>query len=188
MGILGYSLRRHIGKALKARSQAIRTALTKYNSAAAELQPPRVELSWDEVVEYAFLADFDLLRDTRQDIRERPWATPAARLAMDSYFKILRAREEIMRLNVEIPRFATYLHDEDIYLRAKETRIQPTDPTLANAIRIHRLESGRFNQHHSLTINKIVCLKGFSGGPLLGTYLPHPTPTLPNLHLTTRQQ
>lgn len=64
MDILGYSLRKHIGKALKARSQAIRTALTKYNSAAAELQPPHVELSWDEVVEYAFLADFDLLQDT----------------------------------------------------------------------------------------------------------------------------
>ena len=102
MDILGYSLRKHIGKALKAHSQAIRTGLTKYNSAAAELQPPHDELSWDEVVEYAFLADFDLLRDTRQDIRKRPWATPAARLTMDSYFKILRAKEEIVRLNVEI--------------------------------------------------------------------------------------
>ena len=87
-----------------------------------------------------------------------------------------------MRLNVEIPRFATYMHDEDIYLHAKEASIRPTNPTLANAIRIHRLESGRFSEHHRLTINKIVCLKSFSGG----THLPHPSPTLPNL--TTRQQ
>jgi len=34
-----------------------------------------------------FLADFDLLRDARQDISQRPWATPAGRLAMDLYFK-----------------------------------------------------------------------------------------------------
>ena len=39
---------------------------------------------------YTFLADFDLLRDTRQDIRSRPWATPAGRLALDNYFKVLR--------------------------------------------------------------------------------------------------
>lgn len=107
---------------------------------------------------------------------------------MDSYFKILRTREEIMHLNIEIPRFATYIHDEDIYLCAKEAYIRPTSPTLTHAIRIHRLESGRFNEHHRLMINKIICLKGFSGGPLLGTHHPHPTSALPNLHLTTRQQ
>ena len=66
-----------------------------------ELNPPCPTLDWDQVVEYTFLADFDLLRDTRQDIRSRPWATPAARLAMDSYFKVLHAAEEIERLNVE---------------------------------------------------------------------------------------
>ena len=67
--MLGYSLRRHIGNALKSRSTAIRTAVAKYNIAAANLCPPRQELTWEEVVEYAFLADFDLLRDARQDIR-----------------------------------------------------------------------------------------------------------------------
>ncbi|KAK0441211.1 uncharacterized protein EV420DRAFT_1769035 [Desarmillaria tabescens] len=71
MSHTGYKMRKHIGKALKARSQAIRTALTQYNVAAATLIPPRPLLKWERVVEYAFLADFDLLRDVRKDMSER---------------------------------------------------------------------------------------------------------------------
>ncbi|KAG6888720.1 hypothetical protein C0992_007679 [Termitomyces sp. T32_za158] len=67
---LGYKLRKHIGKALKARLQAVQNALDKYNMAAHALSPPCPELSWDLVVEYAFLADFDLLSDTREDDEE----------------------------------------------------------------------------------------------------------------------
>jgi hypothetical protein len=132
--IIGYSLRKHIANALKARSQAIRTALVNYNSAVADLNPPRPSLSWEEVVEYAFLSDFDLLRDTRQDIRKKPWATPAGRLAMDGYFKLLRAKEEIVRLNVEIPRLATYMRDEEAYLQLKEKEVKATNPALAYQI------------------------------------------------------
>lgn len=85
-------MRKHIANALKARSRAIRTALDRYNTAAATLVPPRQLLDWEQVVEYAFLSDFDLLRDTRQDIRSRPWATPAARLAMDQSFNFAAPR------------------------------------------------------------------------------------------------
>ena len=130
----GYNLRKHIGNALKSRSVAIRTALVKYNTAAANLRPPRQLLSWEEVVECAFLADFDLLRDTRQDIRTRPWSTPATRLAMDSYFKLLCAEEEIIRLNIEIPRFLTFMRDEDAYLASKGEEVGLTDPGIAYQI------------------------------------------------------
>ncbi|KAF7967190.1 hypothetical protein HWV62_35588, partial [Athelia sp. TMB] len=131
--------------ALQSRSSAIRTALDKYNAAARALSPPRRQLKWDKVVEYAFLADFDLLRDTRQDISTRPWVTPAGRLAMDHHFKILRACEEILRLNVEIRRVATYLVDEDRYLRTCET------------------QRGRFNARHVQRLHAITELPGFTG-------------------------
>ena len=121
-------------------------------------------------MEYAFLADFDLLRDTRQDIRKRPWATPAGRFAMDNYFKLLRAQEEIHRLNIETPRLATFIHDEDAYLSSAESNLQSTDAALAYQIQIHRMESSRFIQHHMEILNKIVQLKGYSGGQLLGTH------------------
>lgn len=165
-------MRKHIAKALKARSQAIRTSLLRYNLAAAELIPPRRLLGWEDVVEYAFLADFDLLRDTRQDIRSRPWASPAGRMAMDGYFKLLRAEEEISRLNVEIPRLATFMRDENNFLCCNEEEIQATHPALAHQISLHRMEGSRFILHHTKILNQIVALKGYSGGPLLGTHVP----------------
>ncbi|KAG6809423.1 hypothetical protein H0H92_000318 [Tricholoma furcatifolium] len=63
-------------------------ALDRYNAAAAAMSPSRPVLSWDQVVEYVFLANFDLLRNCCQDVNERPWARPSARLAMDQHFKI----------------------------------------------------------------------------------------------------
>ncbi|KIJ59155.1 hypothetical protein HYDPIDRAFT_101239, partial [Hydnomerulius pinastri MD-312] len=58
-----YKMCKHIGKALQARSAAIRTALDHYNAVAKALSPPRRTLTFDEVVKYAFLSDFNLLRD-----------------------------------------------------------------------------------------------------------------------------
>ncbi|KIK20250.1 hypothetical protein PISMIDRAFT_13140 [Pisolithus microcarpus 441] len=60
----GYKLRKHIAKALQTRSTAIKVALDRYNKCALAVRPPRQTLRWEQVVEYAFLADFDLLRDT----------------------------------------------------------------------------------------------------------------------------
>jgi len=133
-------MHKHITNALKARSRAFRTALDRYNTAATALVPPRQLLDWEQVVEYAFLSDFDLLRDTRQDIWSRPWATPAARLAMDQSFKIRCAKEEIKWLNIEIRHFATYMCDEDAYLQLKESCIKLSNPPLANQIVIHHME------------------------------------------------
>jgi len=162
-------MRKHIAKALQSRSQAIRSALEKYNTAARLLPIPCRQLDWKEVVEYAFLADFDLLRDARRDISNQPWATPAGRLAMDLHFKIERAHEEIARLNVEIRRVATYIRDEDHFLRYWETQTRPTDPRLAHHIKLHRLERGRFNAYHQRRLRDIARLNGFSGNILPGT-------------------
>jgi len=125
-------------------------------------------LEWKEVVEYAFLADFDLLRDVRQDISKRPWATPAGRLAMDHYFKMCRATEEIQRLDVEIRRVATYLVDEDRYLRTCEEQVRAFNPPLAHQISLHHAERSRFNAHHDYQLQEIAKIRGFSGSILPG--------------------
>ncbi|KAJ7808980.1 hypothetical protein B0H14DRAFT_3090965 [Mycena olivaceomarginata] len=120
----GYKLRKHIAKALQVRSKAVKTALQRYNDAAAAMDPPKPDLAWEKVVEYAFLAEFDLLRDGRADIRNEPWALPAGRVAMDQHFKMLRADEEIERLNLEIPRLLTYMADEREFLVYHEERLR----------------------------------------------------------------
>ncbi|KAJ7703810.1 hypothetical protein B0H14DRAFT_2647720 [Mycena olivaceomarginata] len=127
----GYKLRKHIAKALQTRSKTIRTALVRYNAAATSLDPPRCTVKWEEVVEFTFLPDFDLLRDLEGNAAIRPWATPAARALMDTHFKILRAKEEIQRLNIKIRRLVTYIRDEWDFLVAKEEEIRETDPDLA---------------------------------------------------------
>jgi len=127
----GYKLRKHISKALQARSQAVRTALDRYNTAAEAMSPPRRTLQWQDIVEYAFLADFDLLRDSRNDIQSHQWAT-AGHLAMDLFFKIEQAHEEIACLNVEIRRVLTYIIDEDNFLLTAQAVVQRTNPLLAH--------------------------------------------------------
>lgn len=162
MDCTGYKLRKHIAKALQARSQAIRTSLERYNAAALSLSRPK--LTWEQVVEYAFLAEFDLLREGRMDVRNRPWAKPASRLLMDRHFKIERAREEIQRLNIEIPRVVTYIQDEKDFLLRKEKEIVSTDAELAHQVRLYREERGRFDNVHMRRFYKLARLPGFTGG------------------------
>lgn len=159
----GYKLRKHIAKALRSRSQALATALKKYNTAAGALTPKAPTLSWDQVVEYAFLSDFDLLRDCRQDVRQRPWAEPANRVLRDSYFKTQRAHEEIQRLNVEIRQVVTYVQDEDRFLLAKEAEVAKTDPFLAHQIKQYHGLRTRFNTLHVHRFQKLAQMTGFSG-------------------------
>jgi len=73
---------KHIGQSLKNRSKSIQNAIAAYNEAAAALNPPRRKIAWDEVVDFSYLSEFNILRDTREDVRERKWATPQNRLLM----------------------------------------------------------------------------------------------------------
>lgn len=128
-------------------------------------------------MEYAYLSDFDLLRETRQNVQPRPWATPAGRFALDTHFKILRAHEEIDRLDVEIRRVATHLRDEDTYLRTREAHVKRTSTHLAHQIGVRRLLRGRFDQHHYKRIEAIRALPAFTGDLTPG----HPCHALPSL-------
>ncbi|KAI6020774.1 hypothetical protein PISMIDRAFT_53038, partial [Pisolithus microcarpus 441] len=126
---MGYKLHKHIAKALKACSAVIHTALNHFNTATHICSPPCPQLTFKEVVEYTFLADFDLLHNaTCEDISQHPWASPAVRAAMDQYFKVCHAEEEIKCLNVEIHHIITYLHDEDCYMRACIAKLQVSHP------------------------------------------------------------
>jgi hypothetical protein len=82
--LIGYKLRDKITNALCSRGEAICTAIATYNVAAAAVG--RAALTWREVVNMAELADFDLLREVKSDIRFCPWADPQRREAMVLHF------------------------------------------------------------------------------------------------------
>lgn len=164
----GYKMRKHISKALQQRSWAIQTAIARYNEAARAMIPERPQLTWEQVLDYAFLADFDLLRGSRDDVRARPWANQTTRFYMDSWFKIQRAEEEIKRLNVEIRRVITHLHDERRFLTAMELKVAQTDPMLAFQIRQYCSLRTRFADGHIRRFQKLAILPGFTGSIELG--------------------
>lgn len=167
----GYKLRKHISNALQQRSHAIRNAIDRYNVLVKQMKLSRPTLTWDQVVSYAFLADFDTLRDCRDDINKRPWANPGSRTLMDDYFEVLRAKEEIVRLNVEIQRVVTYLHDEEHFLLSKEQEIRKVDPILAHQIKRLQSERLRFSSLHMQHFHKLSSFPAFSGCLNLGQSL-----------------
>ncbi|KAJ7813582.1 hypothetical protein B0H13DRAFT_1665338, partial [Mycena leptocephala] len=177
----GYKMRKHIAKALQARSKAVKNAIDTYNSAAVLLDPPMPHLSWEQVVEYAFLADFDILRDTRAEVQSRPWTRPAYRLAMDRYFRILRTREEIKRLNVEIPCVVTWIRDEYKVLRRKEQELgteagkteEQAEADRGLALQVHRYRERRscFDNDHMRRFWALAKEPGFTGSLVPGKAL-----------------
>jgi hypothetical protein len=174
-------MRKHIAKALQARSKAVKNAIDTYNSAAVLLDLPMPHLSWEQVVEYAFLADFDILRDTRAEVQSHPWTRPAYQLAMDRYFRILRAREEIKRLNVEIPRVVTWIRDEYKVLRRKEQELgaeagkteEQAEADRGLALQVHRYRErcGRFDDDHMRRFWVLAKEPGFTGSLVPGKAL-----------------
>ncbi|KAJ3884618.1 hypothetical protein GG344DRAFT_71193 [Lentinula edodes] len=143
----GYKMRKHLASALKKRSKSIQSAITEYNTVAAKMKPKRQPVDWEEVVEYAFLSEFDILRDTREDIRERPWAVPANRVIITQFFKVIGAEDELSREKNE--------------LITRERELMPTNPTLALQVRNFRREWGRFHEVHKKRLLSITKLPGF---------------------------
>ncbi|KAJ6455539.1 hypothetical protein C8R47DRAFT_996729 [Mycena vitilis] len=166
LGMSAYKLREKIGKALRTRATAIQHALAEYNAAAILLNPPRQQFTWADVTNLASLAEFDLLRDTRTDIRTLPWADPARREAMVLYFGIKRAKEEIRRLNVEIRRLLSFMIDDHVdYVKAIQANISPSIPgsALAHELSIQLEHRNNVNRSIAERLVKTCHLVGFTG-------------------------
>ncbi|KZT31518.1 hypothetical protein SISSUDRAFT_995018, partial [Sistotremastrum suecicum HHB10207 ss-3] len=73
----GYKLRQHISKALTTRQQAIKAALEHYNDLASEFKPTRPTFDAQEIMECAYMGEFDILRLSRRGILNKPWTKPA---------------------------------------------------------------------------------------------------------------
>lgn len=113
------------------------------------------------------LADFDLLRDSRQDIRQQPWTQPSRREAMNLYFGIKRAKEEILRLNIEIRRLVTFMIDDHKdFHRAISTNI---DPALGQELSYQWEYRHQIHAQIASRLRQTSRLKGFTGTLLPGT-------------------
>ncbi|KAI0640725.1 hypothetical protein C8Q79DRAFT_920896 [Trametes meyenii] len=173
-----YKVRTYIAKNLQRRSEAIRTAVKQYNAAAQAITLPRPALDWVKVTHYAFLDEFELLRDTRNDIRAKPWAQPLAREAMKKYRRILRAREELIRCDVEVCRVHTWVVDENTALDWALREAQLRRDHIAGPLELYGVRRKQMNIRLLAVISQIHALDGFSGSKRPGRACkPLATPT-----------
>ncbi|KAF8585660.1 hypothetical protein K439DRAFT_1615792 [Ramaria rubella] len=145
----GYKLCKHIGKALKACSEAIHTA------AALEVQT---------VLDYVYLAQFDLLQESRALLPDLPWSQAPEREAVLAYFKCQRSREDILRLNVEVRHLWTWMDDEEVWMLLHIQRLEQENPALA--FQVHRQQ-----------LYKLASLPGFCGDVTRGVCPGQSSPT-----------
>jgi hypothetical protein len=82
---------------------------------------------------------------------------------MDQHHKLLRADEEIARLNLEIPHLITYMVDEERFLVHHEGRLQAEgNRALAHQVRVQRVDRSRFNSLHMERLTKLSKEEGFT--------------------------
>ncbi|KAI0039816.1 hypothetical protein FA95DRAFT_1503682 [Auriscalpium vulgare] len=159
----GYKMRKHISHAITRCSAAVRKAIDKYNELALLQSPPRPTFKYEDVANLSWLADFELLKESRSDILDRPWSSLANREAATKHFKVLRAREELVRLNVEIARLQAWVDHEDAELSDSARILRASDPLLAAHIDRLRCIRRQVNDNHRKRLQQIFVLPGYTG-------------------------
>ena len=176
----GYKMRTLLAKSLQTRSKAIRRAISEYNTAAANLNPPREPINWSDMSPYGFVEQFAMLRNTRNDIREKPWSKPLYREFLKLRHRIARAKEEVIRCNVETRRLQTSIHDETVLFSRTLDRLRASaDPMYGQVQEFVRWRK-RVNYMLLKRIKQIHCLVGFSGEKSRGVSIHAPPDDLPN--------
>jgi hypothetical protein len=158
-------MRTHIWKALKARSKAIRAAISQYNEQASKMQPPAPHLEWRHVVDYGFISEFELLKSahSQKDISAEPWVNPANREVANKYHKIKQAKAEIKRLDIEIQRLRTSIHTEEKAWHDAINSIGVFDTALTSELEDRYQRRRHANSAHLSRIRQIERLSGYTG-------------------------
>lgn len=171
-------MRTHLAKSLQTRCKAIKKAVTVYNAAAAELSPPCPPVDWSRVSHYGFLEEFHLLQDTRNDIRDKPWAQPHLRNLAKLRQRVLRAEEELQRCTVELRRLHTSIRDEQAVFRRSLTELAGSP--MHGAVHDYVFRRNRINEMLLDQIYAIYTLPGFAGEKTCGTRVGSAAPALPD--------
>jgi hypothetical protein len=170
--ILGNKLRKQISKAIVRRSTTLRNTLQTYNELAPLQVPPRPVLQYSDIINYASLGEFEFLKHSRHLTLAKPWSRPANREVAAKFFKIVRAKEEILRLNVEIGHLATWLDDEDNIHALTVTSLSTANPPLASELCRISHARRQVNDQHRAKLSQIYNLSGYTGTPLVSTSKP----------------
>ena len=129
-----YRERTRLAQALRQRSSRIRSAIEQYNKAAGLISPPQPPLSFEEVLEYVSTNQFEILRDSRHRLLDRPWTNPRLRQLAATHFRQLAAVEELQRVKVESRRLLQFVDDVEIELRGVEDDLKAQGDPLSKQV------------------------------------------------------
>ncbi|KAH0826019.1 hypothetical protein J3R83DRAFT_7500 [Lanmaoa asiatica] len=160
----GYKMQKHISKALTRRSGAVCSTLDQYNKLAHCQTPPHPKLDYTQVISYATLGDFALLKHSHANLLAKPWSISANHEMATKYFKVLHLHEKIVCLGVEVRRLQAWVNFEDDAIRSAINKLKLDDPTyLVAEMENLYAERHHVNDIHCARLSKICALDGFSG-------------------------
>jgi hypothetical protein len=166
----------------------IKNAIKKYNSLAVKFNPPRKQLNAKDVLALTCLSDFKLLQETRADILTQKWAQPQIREATTHSLRVLRAREELIRIQVEARRFQTWMRDDIHHIEHTLPILEMADSPLVHILRRrldHQTSINAVNYTFIRRIEQHHFFSGISGpgsrkkGADLTGFTVRPTPHVP---------
>ncbi|QRV97834.1 hypothetical protein RhiJN_25853 [Ceratobasidium sp. AG-Ba] len=169
IGGIGYKLCRHINKALKTWSKAIRTAVSCLNKLASNLTPPLPAIAVKDVLHHQFLAEFNFLRICREDVRRERWAQRQVREVVEARLHIRRAKEERTQVEVEACRLATFMADEQDQLVQLARSLESDGRVLeAQEVCLYGQHCEALNSVNCMWLRNLFAHPGFGGGAVLG--------------------
>jgi len=125
--------------------------------------PPQPVLQYSEVLSYATLGDFDLLKHFRHNVQARPWSNTMHRQMAVKYFKLLRAHEEINQLNVEVRWLQAWVDNETMEIKQIAAELSAQNPLLSAELQVLFHHQQHVNIQHQLWLQCIYDLGGYSG-------------------------
>ncbi|GBE88964.1 hypothetical protein SCP_1403720 [Sparassis crispa] len=161
-----YRVRTHTAKSLQVRRKVIRNAVKVYNAAANALQPLHPTLDWTKVSHYSFIDEFHILKDTRDDVRKRPWsrpAVPAVRETMKQARRIAQAHVEVERCNIEARRLHTLIRDKECMLDTVLEKLHEEHALIHGAVADFCQRRRNVNARHLACLQQLYALDRFTG-------------------------
>lgn len=165
---IGYKQREKICDALRTRANAIHTALNEYNAAAAAIIPQGRHIDFMDALELADNRGFEVLNLSGSDLNSKPWMSGPRRQAGTLRCRVQRAKEEIHRLNIEIPRLITFMLDE--YRICHHSAALAESAHFSSELLRHASEAELTSTFIARTLKKTSLLPGFSGSLFPGQY------------------
>ena len=129
--------------------------------------PLQPVLQYSEVLSYATLGDFDLLKHSRHDILARPWLNTMHHQMAVKYFKFLRAHKEINWLNVEVRWLQAWIDNKTAEIKQIMAELSAQSPLLSAKLWALFYCQQRVNIQHQLWLQCIYDLEGYSGVQLV---------------------